>query len=200
MNDSKEICLYFDKDTNYNPIDIAKEIQDRYPEIGNPLLLPNSNNKDVPIIMYQENPEFFLRCNLNILNFVVDHTYFKKLETIIFDLVDIFEEQGVKFVRIGYVSNIFLDKKNVEKYRKEYLKEKRTDDMEEYQLFFFKELETKNGNINSWERVISEGNNKHDLLLQYDFNSKQEDIIEFDMKYIKEFIKVANEYIESRSI
>ena len=71
--------------------------------------------------------------------------------------------------------------------------------MEEYQVYLFKELETKYGNINSWERVFSEGNIKHDLLLQYDFNSKQEDKIDFDMKYIKEFIKVSNDYIESRT-
>ena len=199
MNDSKEICLYFDKDIKYNPIDIAKEIQDRYKEIGNPVVLPTSNNKDFPVIIFQDNPEFFLRSGFNTLNFVVNHTYFKKLETIIFDLIDIFEDKDVKFVRIGYVCNQYLNKDAVDKYRKEYLNDKKTADMEEYQIYLFKELNTKYGNINSWERVISEGNKRHDLLLQYDFNSKQEDKIDFDMKYIKEFIKVSNEYIESRT-
>ena len=71
--------------------------------------------------------------------------------------------------------------------------------MEEYQVYLYKQLETKYGMINAWERVISEGNKKHELLMQYDFNSKQEDSIDFNMKYIKEFIKVSNEYIESRS-
>ena len=91
MNDSKEICLYFDKNTNYNPVDIAKEICDRYKELGNPLILP-SQGGNAPVIVFQENPEIFLRCNYFTLNFVVNHTYFNKLESIIFDLVDIFEE------------------------------------------------------------------------------------------------------------
>ncbi len=199
MNDSKEICLYFDKNVNYNPIDIAKEIQDRYKELGSPVILPVSNNKEVPTIIFQENPEFFLRCNFNTLNFVVNHTYFKKLETIIFDLIDIFEEYNVKFIRIGYVCNIYMTHDKVDMYKNIYLKEDKTKDMEEFQLYLFKELSTKNGNINSWERIISEGNKKHDILLQYDFNSKQEDKIDFDMKYIKEFIKVSNDYIESRA-
>ena len=198
MNDSKEICLYFEKGTTYNQLEIATEIQERFPDIGNPLIVPKTN-KDVPVLMYQDNPQFFLRCDFNILNFVVDHSYFKKLETMIFDLVDVFEEHGVEFVRIGYVANIYLDKKNVDKYRKNYLKEDKTKDMEEYQIYLFKELETKYGNINSWERIFSEGNAKHDLLLQYDFNSKHEDKIDFDMKYIKEFVKVSNDYIESRT-
>jgi hypothetical protein len=71
--------------------------------------------------------------------------------------------------------------------------------MEEFQLFLYKELSTKYGNINAWERVITEGNRKHELLMQYDFNSRQDEKQEFDMKYIKEFIKVSNDYIESRT-
>lgn len=198
MNDSKEICLYFDKNTNYNPVDIAKEICDRYKELGNPLILP-SQGGNAPIIVFQENPEIFLRCNYFTLNFVVNHTYFNKLESIIFDLVDIFEEYKVKFVRIGYVNNLYYDKDKIEKARLLYLNDKISSDMEEYQVYLYKQLETKYGMINAWERVISEGNKKHELLMQYDFNSKQEDSIDFNMKYIKEFIKVSNEYIESRS-
>ena len=199
MNDSKEICLYFDKNTSYNQVDVAKEIQDRYKELGEAIILPNPNQNN-PVLIYQNNPEFYLRCNYEILNFVVNHTYFNKLDTIIFDLVDIFEEFGVKVVRIGYVSNIYMNKKDIEKYKKTYLKEDKVKDMKEYQLYLYKELETKYGNLNAWERVISEGNKKHDLLLQYDFNSMQEDKLDVDMKYIKEFLKVSNEYIESRSI
>jgi len=200
MNDSKEICLYFEKNSTYNPIDIAKEIQNRYKEIGEPIVLPVSNNKDLPLIVFQNNSDFYLRCNYHTLNFVVNHTYFKKIETIIFDLIDLFEESNVKFIRIGYICNIYLSSNLVDKYKKLYLKEDKVSDMEEYQIYLFKELKTKYNNINSWERIFSEGNNKHDLLLQYDFNSRHEDKIDFDMKYIKEFIKVSNEYIESRSL
>lgn len=38
-----------------------------------------------------------------------------------------------------------------------------------------------------------------DLLCQYDFNSRIDEEIDLDMKYIKEFIKVADEYIEDRT-
>jgi hypothetical protein len=199
MNDSKEICLYFDDNVNYNPMTIAQELCNRYKELGNPILLPVSKDGRAPVIIFQENTEFFLRCNMETLNFVVNHNYFDKLEGIIFDIVDTFEEENVKFVRIGYVNNLFFNKEKIDVVRDIYLKEDKTSDMEEFQLFLYKELSTKYGNINAWERVITEGNRKHELLIQYDFNSRQDEKQEFDMKYIKEFIKVSNEYIESRT-
>lgn len=199
MNDSKEICLYFEDKVNYNPVDIAKELSSRYSELGNAIILPVTNDRRAPIIVFQENPEFFLRCNLDTFNLVVSHAYFDKIEGIIFDIIDTFEEFDIKFVRIGYVNNIYFNPDKIDIIRNRYLKDEYTSDMEEFQLFFYKELETKYGNINAWERAISEGNRKHELLMQYDFNSKQEEIPEFDMKYIKEFIKVSNEYLESRT-
>lgn len=198
MNDSKEICLYFGDKLNYNPMNIAQELTSRYKELGNPILLPVTNDKRTPVIIFQENPDFYLRCNHDTLNFVVNHNYFDKLEGIIFDIIDTFEEEDIEFVRIGYVNNLYFDKNKIEKVRNIYLKEEYTSDMEEFQIFLYKELNTKYGNINAWERVISEGNRKHELLMQYDFNSKQEEVIDFNMKYIKEFIKESNEYIESR--
>lgn len=199
MNDSKEICLYFEDYVNYNPMDIAKELCSRYSELGNPVILPVTNDRRAPVIIFQENNDFFLRCNHETLNLVVSHVYFNKIESIIFDIVDTFEEYNVKFVRIGYVNNLYFNEDKIEVVRNRYIKEEYTSDMEEFQLFMYKELNTKCGNINAWERLISEGNRKHELLIQFDFNSKQEEKLEFDMKYIKEFIKVSNDYIESRT-
>ena len=45
---------------------------------------------------------------------------------------------------------------------------------------------------------IKDSNNFSDLLMQYDFNSIVGDKINIDMKYIKEFIKVSSEFIDSR--
>ena len=59
-------------------------------------------------------------------------------------------------------------------------------------------LSSKYGDINIWERIIKDSNNFSDLLMQYDFNSIVGDKINLDMKYIKEFIKVSSEFIDSR--
>ena len=59
-------------------------------------------------------------------------------------------------------------------------------------------LQNKFGYINCWEKFITDSTNFKDLLIQYDINTPVDENISFDMKYIKEFIVTANDYIEKR--
>lgn len=199
MKDTKELVLYFKENTNYIPLDVAKEILNRYEELGNPIILPESNNKNMPLIVFNTNPDFQIQANTKTFTIVVNHNYFDKLSSIIFDIVDALEEFKCEFVRLGYISNVFLSPKYVKIAQDRFLKMDNLEGISDINLSWYKKLEMKYGYINCWERMITDSINFKDLLCQYDFNSLVNDEINLDMKYIKEFIKLADEYIEKRT-
>ena len=42
MKDTKEIVLFFKENTSFSLVDISKEILVRYPELGDPIILPDN--------------------------------------------------------------------------------------------------------------------------------------------------------------
>lgn len=198
MKDTKEIVLFFKENSKYVPLDIAKEICERYPELGNPIILPEIENKKTPLIVFNENPSFQIQSNVDRLTVVMDHSYFNKVASIIFDMVDAFLEVECEFVRIGYISNVFLSPKQIDRAKKKYLNMSEFEDVGDINLSWYRKLDTGCGEINCWERIITDEASFKDLLCQYDFNTKVTEEVKLEMKYIKEFFKVTNEYIEDR--
>lgn len=199
MKDTKEIVLFFKKNTNYNTMEVAKEIVNRYKELGDPIIIPEMDNKNNPLIIFNANKDFQIETNYLSVTIVVHHQYYDKLPTIVFDIIDTFEEFKCSFYRIGYLSNIFLSPKYVEKSKKRFLKLDHLQNIEDYNLSWYKKLTLKNGYINVWERFITDDAHFKDLLCQYDFNTPQTENINLDMKFIKEFLNVCDNYIEERT-
>lgn len=198
MKDTKEIVLFFKDETTFKPIDIAKEILNRYPELGNPIIIPESDNKNVPVIIFNENPDLQMQVSFKMFTIVMRHNYFDKVSSIVFDIVDAFSEFNIDFSRIGYIASVFLSPKYINKAKKKYLNSKLDEDITDFNFSWYKKLECSFGNINCWERIIVDNNNFKDLLCQFDFNTIATDVISLEMKNIKEFFKLTNEYIEDR--
>ena len=198
MKDTKEIVLFFEENTNLSLVDVSKELMNRYSELGEPTLLPDNGKKKNPLILFNTNPDFQIQISRISVNFVVNHVYFEKIGTIIFDIVDTFEEFKCKFFRMGYISSIFLAPQYINKVKDRFLNSEHIDGIKEFNLSWYKILENKFGPINCWERFITDTSDFKDLLIQYDFNTPIEMNVDFEIKYIKEFIKTANNYIDSR--
>lgn len=198
MRDTKEIVLFFKGVPTFSPVDVSKELMNRYPELGEPMILPDNGVTKAPLIVFNRNPEFQMQLNRSSLNFVVSHNYFDKMASIAFDFVDVFESFDSAFCRLGYISSVFLSPSYVEKAKERYLNVKNLAGVRDFHIGWYKELENKYGTINCWERVITDHFDFEDLLMQYDFNSPSDVDIEFEMKYIKEFLKTANDFIEER--
>ncbi len=199
MKNSKEIVLFFQSNSTFTPIEVANEIKNRYDELGNPFVLPESEKTGKVLFVFNENPSLQMQCTKEHFTIVCDHTYFNKITSIVFDIVDTFSEYSCEFKRIGYISNIFLSPDAIDKMKKKFLKEEEFERMTEFNLGWHCNLTVKGSSINCWERMITDKAHFKDLLCQYDFNSLIEEEISLDMKYIKEFFKVADEYIESRT-
>ena len=199
MKDTKEIVLFFKEDTKFTPLKVAQELLSRYPELGNPLVLPESANKKAPLIVFNENSEIQMQTNFINFTLICNYKYFHKIKEIIFDIVDTLEGEGATFSRIGMVASIFLSPKYVERAQERYLNMEELDDIEEMNVSWYRKLGISSGYINCWERLITDSSNFNDLLCQYDFNTPIDTDVTLDMKYIKEFINITEDFIDDRT-
>ncbi len=198
MKDNKEIVLFFDINTNFDSLSAAKELSSRYPELGNPVILPPTDDIKTPVIVFKENPDFKLIVSYSKVNFIINHTYFGKLASIAFDMIDAFDDFKSRFTRIGYISNIFLSSDKIEKVKDKYLKLDELDGILDFNFSWYRELNTKVGNVNCWERFITEHEEYNDLLCQYDINTPVGVKFDMNMKFLKSFFMEADNYIEKR--
>jgi hypothetical protein len=201
MKDMREVVLYFGDGCKLVPIDIAKSLSDRFEELGNPLVLtPEASQKTAPLVVFKDNPDFMATVTQMTINLVVNHTYFDKLETIIFDVVDAFDDLNISLIKMGLVYSIFLSPDKVEVAKNRLLNmENLPDDLIDLRLAWYKKIPSKHGDINCWERVITDTDQFKDLLFQFDFNTMPDENANFDMKFIKEIVSIANDYSEERT-
>lgn len=198
MKDTKEIVLFFKEEARYSSLDVAKEIMNRYELLGEPVIIPDNGDAKLPTIIFNKSADMQVQVSRISVNVVVNYTYFNELSSIVFDMVDLFEAFNLNFYRIGYISSVFLSPKYVSKVKERFFNIDNLEGMEDFNFSWYHAIEDKNGKINCWERIITDRVNFSDLLMQYDFNSPATEEVDFDMKYIKEFIKSTNEYIDER--
>lgn len=198
MNDTKEILLFFNKEYEFKPVQIANEILNRYEVLGNPVLPPVNNNPKSPMIVFNSSSDFQISLNKICLTIAINYHFFDELCNIIFDMVDIFEEYNIKFSRIGYLDNRFYPLSMITKIKDNYMNTKAMGDIQEFNLSWYTKLDTKVGTINCWQRFISDTQQYKDLLYQFDFNTEFNKEFEFNMKNIKLFFKTTEEFSNER--
>ncbi len=199
MKDTKEIVLFFKGNPNFSSFEVAKEILNRYELLGEPVILPEASPETkVPTVIFNKNSDMQVEIGRQSVNVVISNGYFDKIASIIFDMVDLFEGFNADFYRIGYISSVFFPPKYLARAQERFFNMNNLEGMENVNFSWFHTIVGKNGKINCWERVITDSTRFDDLLMQYDFNSPVDEDFEFNMKYIKEFIKITNDYMEER--
>ena len=200
MDDIREVVLYFKEGCRLVPFEIAKAINERFSDIGSPAIYNPEVNSNQPMLVFKDNPEMMMTVTQMTVNLVVTDSHFKKLDTIIFDLVDLFDELDITFTKIGLIYSIFLSEKNKEIFKNKLLNSDNIpDDIEDFNVSFYRKIDFKDTKLNCWERVITNSEQFNDLLFQFDFNTISSDEINIDMKFIRELLKVANDYSEERT-
>ena len=197
MKNTKEIILFYEKVPDFNLTDIAKEILDRYEYLGEPTIIPRNENNTF-LVVFNKNSEFQIEINDKNVLIVMKHSYFNDLNSIVFDVVDNFEMFDTKFSRIGYISSNFESPLKIEKAKEKYLNVEEFKDVLELNLSWYRKINFRSSYINCWERVITDTVNFKDLLLQYDINTLVGEKVDIDMKFIKDFFKTADDYVEKR--
>lgn len=197
MKNTKEIILFYEKVPDFNLTDIAKEILDRYEYLGEPTIIPRNENNTF-LVVFNKNSELQIEINDKNVFIVMKHSYFNDLNSIVFDVVDTFEMFDTKFSRIGYISSNFESPLKIEKAKEKYLNVEEFKDVLELNLSWYRKINFRSSYINCWERVITDTVNFKDLLLQYDINTLVGEKVDIDMKFIKDFFKTSDDYIEKR--
>lgn len=197
MKNTKEIILFYEKVPDFNLTDIAKEILDRYEYLGEPTIIPRNENNTF-LVVFNKNSELQIEINDKNVFIVMKHSYFNSLNSIVFDVVDTFEMFDTKFSRIGYISSNFESPLKIEKAKEKYLKVEEFKDVLELNLSWYRKIDFRSSYINCWERIITDTVNFKDLLLQYDINTLVGEKVDIDMKFIKDFFKTADDYVEKR--
>ncbi len=197
MKNTKEIILFYEKVPDFNLTDIAKEILDRYEYLGEPTIIPRNENNTF-LVVFNKNSELQIEINDKNVFIVMKHSYFNSLNSIVFDVVDTFEMFNTKFSRIGYISSNFESPLKIEKAKEKYLNVEEFKDVLELNLSWYRKIDFRSSYINCWERVITDTVNFKDLLLQYDINTLVGEKVDIDMKFIKDFFKTSDDYIEKR--
>lgn len=197
MKNTKEIILFYDQAPDFNLNDVAQEILSRYEHLEEPTIIPKNENNTF-LIVFNKNPELQIEINDKNVLIVMKHSYFNDLNSIVFDVVDAFEMYDTKFSRMGYISSNFESPLKIDKAKEKYLQVDEFKDVLELNLSWYKKINFRSSYINCWERVITDSVHFKDLLLQYDINTIVGEKVEIDMKFIKEFFKTADEYIEKR--
>lgn len=197
MKNMKEIILFYEKVPDFNLTDIAKEILDRYEYLGEPTIIPRNENNTF-LVVFNKNSELQIEINDKNVFIVMKHSYFNSLNSIVFDVVDTFEMFNTKFSRIGYISSNFESPLKIEKAKEKYLNVEEFKDVLELNLSWYRKIDFRSSYINCWERVITDTVNFKDLLLQYDINTLVGEKVDIDMKFIKDFFKTADDYVEKR--
>lgn len=198
MNNTKEILLFFNKEYDFKPVQIANEIMSRYEVLGNPVLLPMSNNSKSTILVFNTCPDFQISLNKVCLTIAINHNFFDELENIIFDMVDTFEGFNIKFSRIGYLDNKFYPSKKINIIKEKYVNQELMGDMSEFNISWYTKIPSKAGDINCWQRFITDTAQYSDLLYQFDFNTMFDKEFDFTMKNIKIFFKTTKEFSDSK--
>ena len=199
MDDLREIVLYFKEGCSLVPIDIAKSISDRFKDIGSPLVLTPEENPNQPLVIFKENPEMMVTVGRMTVNMVIQEKYFEKMDTIIFDLVDLFNELNITFGNIGLIYSVFLSEKDKEIITNKIFNiDNLPSDINEFNTAFFKKLKFKKEYLNCWERLMTNSESFNGLLVQFDINCLSIQSIDLDMKFIRELLKIVNDYTEER--
>lgn len=202
MTNTIQFALFFKAGTVFNPTKVSSKIIDKLSNIGNPIILPINTNApkeaNFPIIIFNQNINFQVAINFNNIIITLKEDCINDFITVANAFFDIFTSDDISFVRLGYLPTFILDKNDLLSFKNEYLKNDVYANIEDFQFSWLKKLNFQKVEINCWERSITDSINTDGLIKMFDFNTKTDEDLQVNKKFIKEFIEFCNKYIDSR--
>ena len=160
---------------------------------------PKTKNSANPLFIFSTNENFQLQGGLETVSLLITEKNYNKIASIVFDIIDAFDEAGCSFKRIGYLVSKYQPASCIEKAKRLYLNlDNVEEEIQEFNLSWYKKINDDELVLNAWERIITDTIDFNELLVQYDINTLNEEEKNFDMKFIKKFFELADSYIESR--
>lgn len=192
------IVLFLKQKTENEKIDfkiLTDKLSENYKEIGNAILLENSTKPNEPKFIFKENKELLIDGNNHHISINLFNDYSKMKEEVIEMLWDAFDYCDIEFARVGYITEVHKNVKDLEYTKKQIFNSKINKDIDEFQIGFHNIIKFQRKNINCWHRFVKFYDTP--LIISYDINTREQNFGDINYKILKEFMNFADEYINN---
>jgi len=197
MKNERQIVLFLKKNTNFNQTQIAAKLNEKFSELGNPIILPsNEKEPNQPLIIFNQGI-LNLTINYNDVSFVFFEENKENVEKLIYEIINILEDYSLDFVRFGYVSTYLGTKKEREIFKEKVFK---IDNVinDDFQLSWYTKELIDSVSVNVWERHFTDFANNVELVSIFDINTPMEEEYNISSDFIENFIKKCDKYINKK--
>ena len=197
MKNERQIELFLKKNTSFNQTQIAAKLNEKFSELGNPVILPpNDKNPNQPLIIFNQGL-LNLTLNYNDVSFVFFEENKDKVEELMYEIITMLEDYSLDFVRFGYVSTYLGTKKEKEIFKEKVFK---IDNMinDDFQLSWYTKELIDSVSVNVWERHFTDFANNVELVSIFDINTPMEEEFNITSDFIENFIKKCDKHINKK--
>lgn len=195
MKDEKQIVLFLKRGTTFNQVQLAAKLNEKISSLGIPVTLPfDNNNPNSPLIIFNKGL-MDLSISYNEVSFIYEKD--KNLVDTCVEIIDLLTEEGLDFVRFGYVSTYIRTKKDKEKYiDREF---KNPNEFEnEFNVSKYKSELIDSVRVNVWERNLTDKLNGVEFVTVIDINTPIAEEYNITSDFVSDFIKSCDEYIKEK--
>ena len=195
MDNEKQIVLFLKENTVFNELQIAAKINERHSILGSPITIPyDSKNENNPLIIF----------NKGIMNFTMNRSdasfLFKEEDSetcmkIINDIMELFDDNNIEFIRLGYITTHVHTKKEKEKFVKKMFVQ--PDLLNgDFNLAWYKNELIDSVRVNVWERHITDSISNVDYVTIIDINTPRDKEYNITSDFVTDFLKKCDKYID----
>jgi hypothetical protein len=197
MENEKQIVLFFKGGSEFNELQIAAKINERHPSLNNPITIPyDESNPNNPLIVFNKGL-MNITVNRKDASFIFKDKDNKECLEIINDIIEIFEENDIEFIRLGYISTHGHTKKDKEKFLKKlFVNPELISD--EFNLAWYKSELIDSVRVNVWERHLTDMINKADFVSIIDINTPMDKEYNITSDFVIDFINKCDKYIDKK--
>lgn len=197
MKNERQIVLFLKKNTSFNQTQIAAKLNEKFSELGNPVILPpNENDPNQPLIIFNQGL-LNLTINYNDVSFVFFEENKEKVEELIYEILTILEDYSFDFVRFGYISTYLGSKKEKEMFKEKVFKINNLIN-DDFQLSWYTKELIDSVSVNVWERHFTDFVNKVEIVSIFDINTPMEEEYNITSDFIQNFIKKCDKHISKK--
>ena len=197
MDEYIRIILEFEKDTVYSPSKIASKLLELYPELGNEIILPidmnQENSVQVPIFIFQQNPDFQITGNFYNIIITVSEKYFKNVENIVNNIFEMFKSIS-DFSALACIFQKALGQNKISEMKNKFLNVSSIQESDNVQINMLRYIEISKISTRCLEGYATTDDN---LLSHFEFNMKRDEgrRISYDcfLKFYNECVKYMDE-------
>lgn len=199
METFEQIFLDFEKGTVYKASKICEKLSQKYPELGNEIILPINMQEDdasIPIFLFEQNKDFQIQGNFYNVVITISTEFKYRIKDIIQYIFEIFGDEN-QFVGIAYTCQEKLNNNMIPKFKEIYFKNVETILNDDIHFTMVRPIKINGEDIRCLEGYSTLGNN---FIVHFEFNQyhKNYKIQTYDL--FSQFYDSVLEYKNNKSI